>query len=534
MKRVPIKLQTKITVLVIVIVTISIYTTMYFATRQMVSNIQREMDTNIMNVAQVLANSAIVIEGIRTGDYEESAIQPFVEKILATTEQVEVIVVADMEGLRYGHNLRERLGQRFVGGDELRVLEHGDSYLSEATGTLGRQIRAFVPVYDLDTHEQLGFVMTANLTQTIRGIRRQRVITIMLVSSIGLFLGIIGAVLLARNIKKILLGLEPEEISKLYLEKQGMLDAIHEGIIAIDENLQITLINDSATKLLGTQNTDVIGKNVLDVFPTSRLPEVLRTGIAEYNREQVINNTFIITNRVPITDGEKIVGAISTFRDKTLITRLAEEVTGVRLVVDALRANTHEFMNKLHVILGLMEIGELQEAKRFIVNVRENQQQIISLVTEKIKDPAIIGLLLGKVSRAKELGITMNISEDSCLEKRKDIINSNTLITIIGNLIENAMDAVSNSREEDKTIDISIRESLENIRIEVKDVGVGIEEKDRPYIFDRGFSTKEGSRGIGLALIKEMVENLGGNITVIDHVEKGTKFSIILPKGEEL
>lgn len=533
MKKIQFRLQTKITLLIIIIVTVSIYTTTYFTTKRLVSNIEDEMDTNLMNIAKVIANSPIVIEEIKTGNYQENTIQPYVQKLLSTTEQVDMIVVADMDGLRYAHPNIERLGQRFVGGDELRVLQQGDSYISEATGTLGRAIRAFTPVFDRDTHEQLGFVMAGNLTQTISEIKRQRVITSIKVSFIGLVLGIIGAILLANNIKKILLGLEPEEISKLYVEKQGILDAIHEGIIAIDEDHNITLMNDSAKRLLDLMDIDAIGKKVLDIFPNSRLPEVLRTGRGEYDREQVVNDTIIITNRVPIKDGERIVGAIATFRDKTMITRLAEEVTGVKQIVSALRANTHEFMNKLHVILGLIEIGELTEAKQYIVNIREGQQQIISLIMQRIKEPAIVGLLLGKFSRAKELGITLSITENSSLEKRNDRINSNTLVTIIGNLIENAMEATSISNNKEKTVRICIKEENNRILLEVKDTGVGIEENNLPYIFKRDFSTKDDSRGVGLALVKNAVENLGGYVEVATTVNKGTTFIVILPKEEK-
>lgn len=532
-KKLELKLQTKITLLIIVIVTVSIYTTTFLTTRWLVANISSEMHTNLMNIAKVIANSPNVVEEMKTGIYQKNAIQPYVQTLLANTEKVEIIVVADMNGIRYAHPNPERLGQKFVGGDERRVLEQGDAYISEAIGTLGRSLRAFVPVYDPETHEQLGFVMTGALSQTISVIKRQRIVTSILVSFIGLFLGMIGALLLANNVKKILLGLEPEEISKLYIEKQGILDAIHEGIIAIDEKENITVMNDSAKSLLGLSDVNTIGKNVMEVFPTSRLPEVLKTGEGEYDREQVIEDTIIITNRVPIKDGNKTVGAIATFRDKTIITRLAEEVTGVKQIVDSLRANTHEFMNKLHVILGLIEIDELEEAKKYIINVKDNQQQIVSLIMKSIKDPSIVGLLLGKFSRAKELGTNLSISEDSCLDKRNDRINSNTLVTIIGNLIENAMEAISMSNSEEKNVDVRIKEYKKEIVIEVKDTGMGIKEKNLPYIFNRGFSTKEHSRGLGLALVKTAVESLGGHIEVTTTNDE-TRFVVILPKGEEL
>lgn len=534
MKKKQFKLQTQITIFTIIIVVIAIYTTIYFTTRWIMSSIQQEINTNIMNIAKVIANSPNVVEEMKSGDYYQNTIQPFVKKILTDTNQVEIIVVADMEGLRYAHPNPQRLGEKFVGGDELRVVKTGESYISEATGTMGTSIRAFVPIYDWQNHQQLGFVMVGNLTQTVAEIKKQRVITIILASFVGLFLGIIGAILLANSIKKNLLGLEPEEIAKLYVEKKGMLEAIHEGVIAIDSDEKITLINDSARKLLRIEETDIIGEKVTKLFPTSRLPEVLKTGVAEYDREQMVNDTIIISNRVPIENGEKTVGAIATFRDKTMITRLAEEVTGVKQIVEALRANTHEFMNKLHVILGLIEIKEFEEAKKYIIHTSKNQQQIMTLVMGKIKDPTIAGLLLGKISRAKELGITMNITSDSYLEKREGKITSSILITILGNLIENAMEAIGLSEKEERVIEVHLMESKKKIIIKVKDTGIGIPKENVSCIFERGFSTKTLSRGIGLSLVKNTVENLGGSIEVTTRVHEGTEFMAILPKEGKL
>ncbi|AOY77772.1 DcuS/MalK family sensor histidine kinase [Clostridium formicaceticum] len=533
MKNKQLKLQTQITLFTIIIVIISIYTTIYFATRWTILNMHQEISTNIMNIAKVIGNSPNVVEGMKRDDYYQNPIQPFVQKILAETNQVEIIVVADMEGFRYAHPNPERLGEKFVGGDELRVVETGESYISEATGTMGTSIRAFAPIYDEENHQQLGFVMVGTLIQTVAEIKKQRLITTILASFVGLFFGIIGAILLANSIKKNLLGLEPDEIAKLYVEKKGMLEAIHEGVVAIDSDEKITLINDSARKLFHIDEKDVIGIKVTNLLPTSRLPEVLRTGVAEYDREQLVKDTIIISNRVPIKNGEEILGAIATFRDKTMITRLAEEVTGVKQIVAALRANSHEFMNKLHVILGLIEIEEFEEAKNYIIRANKRQQQIMTLVMGKIKDATIAGLLLGKISRAKELGITMTITEDSYLEKRKGKITSSMLVTILGNLIENAMEAISLSEKEEKAIKIDIIESHQKVLIKVKDTGRGISEEDLSRIFKRGFSTKKLSSGIGLSLVKNTVDSLGGSIKVTTNIHEGTEFTVTLPKEGE-
>ncbi len=528
MKKDFLKLNTKIALLTIAIVLISISSIMFFMTRWMTDNMRKEVENNISNVAQLMAASPIVLDGLRDASLRYK-VQPYIKRLLAETKNIEVMVVVDMAGIRLAHPTPERIGQRFVGGDERDVLE-GKTYISEAIGTLGHQMRAFVPVFDGD--KQVGFVMAAALTENIDKVRRQNQRNLILFSTIGIIIGIIGAFILSTNIKKTLLGLEPREISKMYLEKKGILDAMHEGIVAIDADLKISLVNDSAIELLNLQKDNIIGRQITEVFPTSRLPEVLQSGESEFNREQRINDTIIISNRVPLKDRETIIGAIATFRDKTMITKMAEEITGVKQIVESLRANTHEFMNKLHILLGLLQLGDIDKATQYIISVTERQQQIINQIMKKIKDPVVAALVLGKFSRAKELGIFLQLETDSYLSQREDKINSHALVTIIGNLLENAFDAVASDAKADKSVKLLIKENDRYIRLRIIDNGIGIREEEKAHIFVRGYSTKEGSRGVGLALVKEVVESLKGEILLQTELSNGTNILVNLPKGE--
>lgn len=535
MKKISLKLHTKITLLIVIVVFISISIITTFITHWITKNVQTKVETNILNIAQLVAQSPNIKEALLVKDPQKT-IQPYITTLLQSVDQVEFIIVADMEGIRYSHPNSQRIGERFVGGDEIRVIKHGETYISEATGTLGKSLRAFTPVYHPGNHQQIGFVSVGTLYSSIDKAKRESILYLILFAYLALLVGTLGAFLLSRNIKQTLLGLEPDEITKLYNEKAGMLDAIHEGIIAIDENCNITLINDSALSILQIKEkyreNEIIGKNVMDVFPTSRLVNVLESGIAEYDKEQVINSTIIMTNRVPIRNNGKIAGAIATFRDKTEVTRLAEEVTGVKQIVEALRANTHEFMNKLHVILGLIHLGELDEAKKFIVTITESQQQILSMIVNKIKDPTIAGLILGKFSRAKELGIDLKINKTSKLQLENQNISSHVLVTIIGNLIENAMESVGKCNKEEKIVNVRIEELDNRIEIEVEDFGIGIEQKNLKKIFERGFTTKAGSEGVGLSLVRKTVANLNGEINVSSEINKGSIFTVVLPKED--
>ncbi|WP_242824077.1 Spo0B domain-containing protein [[Clostridium] dakarense] len=379
------KLQTKLTILIIIVVFISISIITFFVASWMNRNIESTAKTNVMNVAEMVANSREIIDELNIKDPNKK-IGSYIDKQLKTLEKIEYIIVVDNDGIRYSHPNSNMIGKKFVGGDEFRVVKEGDTYISKATGTLGKSLRAFAPIYD-ENSKEIGFVCVGTLIQSIGETKHMAILYIILTSLGGLTVGIIGAFMLAKNIKNTLLGLEPEEITRLYNEKMGILDAIYEGLIAIDDKGKVTLINDSALNIIHYEDrinkNDIIGKNIEDVLPTTHLTTVIETGESEFDKEQRINNTVIMTNRIPINDRGKIVGAIATFRDKTEVTRLAEELTGVKKMAWSLRAQNHEFMNKLHTIAGLIQLEEYDEALQFISYVAKTRNEISSILNKK-------------------------------------------------------------------------------------------------------------------------------------------------------
>lgn len=530
-KKIHLKLQTKIMLLMMFVVFVSIFNTAIFISHWRTNEIRKETETSIMSMSTIIANAPVIRQSLGNMD-KQPGIQDYVDSILESSKNIEIIVVADMNSIRYAHPQKEKVGKEFVGGDQKRVLEQGESYISVAVGTLGRQIRAFVPVFNA-SNKQVGFVM---VSKSITSYKQEinNALSIMIVSIfIGLSVGTIGAFLLSNNIKKTLLGLEPDEITRLYIQRDSMLDAMHEGIIAIDQNDCITLVNNSAIKMLNLNTENLIGHNIQVVFPSCKLGDVIASGKAEYYSDHIINDTIVVINRVPIKNGDKIVGAIATFSDRTKVNQLAEEITGVKQIVAALRATTHEFMNKLHTILGLIDLGEIAEAKKYIMSETEKHQKILSLVIRNIKNPSIAGLIIGKTSRANELGIIMKIDKESELSKNTGRIDSSVLITILGNLIENAMDVLKVSNTTPKKIDVLIKEYSDKLLIKIADSGTGIKSEDIDRIFERGYSTKDGSRGQGLFIVKDIVEALKGNIKVESILGQGSQFTVELPKEED-
>lgn len=525
------KLQTKLTILIIIVVFISISIIIFFVASWMTKNIKSTSKTNVMNVAEMVANSREVIDALGKKD-PDKIIGPYIENQLKSLDEIEYIIVVDNEGMRYSHPNANMIGQKFVGGDESRVVKEGDVYISEGIGTLGRSLRAFVPIYNVEKNKEIGFVCVGMLTKSIEQSERMAILYIILISIGSLAVGIVGAFILSNNIKNTLLGLEPEEITNLYNEKIGILDAIYEGLIAIDNNGNITLVNDSALNILHYENeidkNSIIGRNIDEIFPTTNLVKVLDEGKCKFEEEQKINNTVIMTNKIPIKDRDKVIGAIATFRDKTEVTRLAEELTGVKKMAWSLRAQNHEFMNKLHTISGLIQLEEYDEALQFISNVAKNRNNISSILTKKIKDPSLSAILFSKYNKAEENRIKFNIDESSKISKLPKFMDSEDIVSIVGNLIENSLDAVDNDGSGE--VYIKIIQYSELIEIKISDNGPGIKDEYMDKIYEQGFTTKEGQRGHGMYIVKQIIDRANGKIEL--KVNNGVNWNIIIPMGE--
>ncbi|MGN9164286.1 ATP-binding protein [Tissierellaceae bacterium HCP3S3_D8] len=530
MKRPRFNLRTKITFFTtLIIMTSIVFVSMLFSTLT-VENLKDKIRVNNMNTAINLGSYSYLGDLIEIGD-PEGKIQDYTQSLLAKIENIDMLVIANMDSIRFAHPNPSRLGKRFVGGDEGKVIVTGDTYITEEVGTLGKSIRAFAPIRNSQGN-QVGFIMVGTLIKEFMVIKNEAMKSILIYSLGGLVLGLLGAFILTHNIKQSLLGLEPREISRLYTDKVSMLEAIQEGIISIDDNMEITTINDAAIHILGIERRSLLGEKIYNVIPNSKMEGVLKTGNSIIEKETRMNGTNVVTNILPIRSKDEIIGVIATFRDKTEVTKLAEEITGYNEIVKALRANSHEFLNKLHIILGLIQMGNLDEAKEFILGIKNSQEQIMLYVIKKIQDPILVGLILGKISRAKELGVDFQISKESILGKNIDENMNSALVTILGNLIENAFEATVKVNRKHKKVVLSIMETKDKIEISVEDNGIGIIDKEVDKIFNRGYSTKGENRGIGLSLVMERVDSLSGKIAVNSTWGVGSSIEITIPKED--
>lgn len=517
-----------ITLLVCTVVIFSLLVTDILISHNVERTTEDSQAEKAKTIAHIVANDSIVIDGL-IGKADTAAIQTYTNRILKNTG-VQFIVVMDMNGIRKSHPNPQKIGHHFIGGDEGPALK-GKEHVSLAEGTLGISMRVFVPVFS-ETGEQLGAVAVGISADNVKERVKESRHIIYIGVGVGVLVGMIGAILLARHIKKSLFGLEPHRIAKILEERNTMLQSVKEGIIAVDKEANVTLINNEAKRLFKKSGLeeDFIGKDVELYMPNSRIKEVLQTGEVQLNEEQNIYGITIVTNRVPLYVKGEIVGAIATFRDKTEIRKLAEELTGIRLYAEALRAQSHEFMNKMHVVLGLTHMNQYEELQKYISGMVSEHQYEIGGIMKRIKSPVFAGFLLGKLSYAREKNIKLIISEDSYMPEIEDESITHELITIVGNLIDNALEAVANCEKKQVEVEIQYGDTL---IITVQDTGKGIQEEEIGALFTKGYSTKGDNRGYGLYLVTESIQRINGEIHVYSLVGKGTTITIEIPKGRD-
>lgn len=520
------KLSTIIFSFVCLVVLLSLTITDLLISENVTEDIRKSQGEKAQMVSRTVASSNVVVSGLDNGEGGSREIQTFTKEIQAATD-VLFIVVMDMDGIRKSHPNPQEIGKPFVGGDEEEVLQ-GKEYISSSKGTLGKSLRAFTPVFN-SQGEQVGAVAVGISLKEVDKALAASQRNFLTGTIIGLIVGGLGAVLLARYIKNTLLGLEPFAIARIYEERSIMLQSVHEGIVAVDPDSKITLVNKSAIQLFQKAGLSMspIGKNIHEYMPSAGLGEVLKTGESRLDEEQRINGLSILVNHVPLVVKGQVVGAISTFRDKTEVNQLAEQLTGVKAYAEALRAHSHEFMNRLHVILGLVRMEMYDELTEFIHAIADHRKQEFGEITNKIKDPALAGFMMGKLSYAREENVEMSVVNETVIPEPEDPIITHELITIIGNLVDNAIESMYGAKE--KFLELRLTCGPSSLTIQVSDSGPGIPDELQDKIFKKGFSTKGQNRGFGLYLVSKSIETLNGAFRVDSRAGGGTVFTVDIP-----
>ncbi|MFY0783609.1 sensor histidine kinase [Peribacillus simplex] len=494
------------------------------------NNLKQETGEKALSVAQTISLLPEIKQAFRN-DNPSVIIQPIAEKIRRQID-AEFIVIGDENEKRLSHPDPNLIGKKMVGGDNGEVW-NGKSIITESTGTLGPSIRGKSPI--MANGKVIGVVSVGYLQDDIEKevsrIQRKIVWTI----SFILIGGLLIAFFISFNIKKAILGLEPKEIAWMFQEKHAILESIHEGIIAIDVHGRITVVNETAHKILHIPKDIMLrGQKIEEVITHTHLLDVVSTAQAEYDQEFMIDGEIFLASRIPILNGQgEVIGAVASLRNKSELSNLLQELSHVRAYAEGLRAQTHEYSNRLYTLLGLIQLGSHKEAMDFISKEVDVTQGFIHFLMKEVPDPIIAGFILGKVSLASELKIDFTIDRESSFKDIPSEIDRDLLVTIIGNLINNAFEAVRENEREEKRVSLFVTDLGKELIIEVEDNGRGMNSDVTERIFQNGFTTKnhQTNSGIGLSLVQEAIDGLGGSITFSTKEGEYTIFTVAIQKN---
>lgn len=508
------------------IILISASVTMFLCVAMLLQNANKAFEKNLFEVAESVTKSPEVLQALREPPAKNGVIQERMERMIDSFAYIDMIVVCNMKGERYSHPDTSLIGVVYRDMETAGKVKRGEQFISGTYRPYGYLIRSFTPIFD--GQEQLGFVVVSAVGSKLEFERQQIYSASALFLIIGLGIGTICALRLSKKIKAMLLGMEPDDLARLYREHTGMVEAMHEGVVAVDNSGAVRMMNESARTLLGVGGEEPLGREIAALLPDTHFSEVITSGLPVVDQEQRVNEKIVVANIVPIVVKDRTVGAVGTLLDKTQVIRMAEELTGVSQLVDAFRARSHEFSNKLHALSGMLQMGDYDNAKRFIIDTSKRQDDLQSKLMAAFKEPMLAGLLLGKFSYATEQRVSMDISPNSYLGPINNPTLSHELVTIIGNLVDNAIESCHDTQNAAITMDI--RDEENTIAITVVDNGPGIREDTRISVFTRGFSTKGKGRGTGLYLVRQSVKLLGGEINLQSR-PGWTEFTVSIPKS---
>ena len=492
----------------------------------------QKRDQNLQNIAEVIASTPMLTEIQMQHTDEESALalMEYLDHLKSTLESVDVISVVNKDSVRLYHSNHELIGTVYDGTLPKFESDSEDYYATNDSGPSGTQRRAYAAVYD-ENGNYMGFVMAITLMQNIQKETFQTAFIFVLITIAAILMELLISAELMETIKKSLLGYEPGVFTAMYQIRDNILESLDEGIVAIDSEGTVQFVNRAASVLLKDQ--DSVGKPLSRTKNGALLFQVLKNGKKEFHIQgQNLEEADILIDRIPIKENGVNIGTVGILHNRSEYTKLMEDLTGTRYLVDSMRANNHDFTNKLHVILGLIQMKMYEEAVSYIENITIVQRATISKIMNAVNEPAVAALLIGKTSRASELNIKF-ILREGCHYSGADMnLPAEILVTIAGNLIDNAFEAMNERTdfEEQKELLFGIYSRPGAILITIDDTGEGILEENLERIFENGFSTKGEGRGTGLYQVKGLVERFGGNITVESQKGIGTSFSVSFSK----
>lgn len=492
------------------------------ALRQVREQITRQESQRALAVARTVALLPEVQAALEGDPVARDQLQERAQQVQRAND-LTFVVVADRQQVRLTHPNPDRVGEQ-LSTDAAGALS-GATVLTTEVGTLGRSVRAKVPVRAADG-TVIGVVSVGSLEARVGEQVRDVLPRLLAYVLAALALGVVGSVGLARRLKRQTYGLEPAEIGRLLEHREATLHGIREGLVVVDRAGRVSLINDEAVRLLNVP-AGVVGLPVGELDVPARLRDVL-SGVGDGDDAIVLRSgRVLVLNRKPLEARGTPIGAVVTLRDRTELDALTRELDGARSVTDALRAQAHEFSNRMHTVAGLLELGHTDEALRFISSASERRDALAARLEQRVGQPAVAALLLAKSASAAERGVELRIADGTGL-RRTVGCDVGALVTVVGNLVDNAVEALG---REGGWVEVLLTERADGVLVQVRDCGPGIAPGLVDEVFRHGFTTKVaqsgGARGLGLALTRQACVTRGGWVEVRN--DGGAVFTALLP-----
>ncbi|TLM81555.1 sensor histidine kinase [Pseudarthrobacter sp. NamE2] len=493
-----------------------------------------EAGVRMAGIANSIAASPLVLEAAGSAD-PPSMLQPYVRDVMATAD-VDFITIMAPDRTRWTHPREEEVGRPYIGSIEAAL--RGGEFTEVTAGTLGPSARTIVPVKD-ETGTVRALVAAGVTVGTVDVAFAARLPALLGIGLALLLGGSWASWLLGRYLRRVTRGWGPEQLAQLFAYYESVLHSVREGLILIDAKGSVVMYNDQAAELLGLAATD--GRDPLRPPALADLPiddglrRLFESGRTAKDEIVLTGSRVLVVNQGPAKGPESagargrapVYGTVATLRDRTEIEALGNELETMRTLSDALRAQTHEHANRLHTMVSLLELGRTREALDFATRDLALSQQLTDDMVGSVDEPVLGALVVGKVAEAHERGVQLDVAALGAGTAAGIAVQD--LVTILGNLLDNAIDAAAEGPPP-RRVELTVESDEEGLDIAVHDSGPPIDPAAADDIFRHGYSTKPavpGGRGIGLALVRQAVQRLGGTLAI--NGRRGAKFEVFLP-----
>ncbi len=471
--------------------------------------------------SQQLAKLPSLIDAV---ERENAQLVSEIISVVQLVSDADFITVSDEEGIRLAHPVSERVGLPVVGGDIQRALNLGEAYLSQSVGSLGPSVRYISPIFSPEG-EVVGMVKVGYLVETLNLWSREKLLPLLLFAVSALSLFLLLSWRFSSYVKKQMQDLEPWQLKQALKTHQGVLDATHEAVVAVNQQGNIYLANDAARAIL--RQSELVGKETKQLDDASHLFHL--DGDDFLDKVAQLGSDGVIINRVTMrTSNGEAAGAVFTLRQRSELQALSDRISQVDKYLESMRVTHHEHQNKLSVISGLLQMGAFEKALSVcLAQAAQNQTRIDSLQGVKSM-PQLTALLLAKLSKARESNQSLNISCYGDLSGLTQRVSEEQVCSLVGNLIDNGLEACQG--QNDATMVVKLRETEEEFILTFSNNGPSLDE-DLESLCRWGYSTKSatGEHGIGLHLVKSILSEAHGHVE-LDSDEQETLFTVYLPK----